>query len=60
MEKPDSRGDVANDTLGYKSELPRSINMMSILGLSFFIIPVPFGLSVSLTCFFCILYRAQY
>jgi hypothetical protein len=36
MEKPNSRGDGAADALanmGYKGELPRSLSMMSILGL---------------------------
>lgn len=50
MEKSDSREDDAADALaqmGYKGELPRSLSMMSILGLSFAIMAVPFGLSVS-------------
>ncbi|KAL3427613.1 polyamine transporter tpo5 [Phlyctema vagabunda] len=34
-------------SLGYKSELPRSLSMMSILGLSFAIMAVPFGLSTT-------------
>lgn len=34
--------------LGYKQELPRSLSMMSILGLSFAIMAVPFGLSTTM------------
>ena len=34
--------------MGYKSELPRSLSMLSILGLSFAIMAVPFGLSTTL------------
>ncbi|PBP28132.1 GABA permease [Diplocarpon rosae] len=34
--------------MGYKSELPRSLSMMSILGLSFAIMAVPFGLSTTM------------
>ncbi|KAJ9496995.1 hypothetical protein LTR99_003741 [Exophiala xenobiotica] len=34
--------------LGYVSELPRNLSMMSILGLSFAIMAVPFGLSTTL------------
>ncbi|THY33013.1 gaba permease [Aureobasidium pullulans] len=33
--------------MGYKSELPRSLSMMSVLGLSFAIMAVPFGLSTT-------------
>nr|POE53308.1 amino-acid permease bat1 [Quercus suber] len=33
--------------LGYKSELPRSLSMISILGMSFAIMAVPFGLSTT-------------
>nr|POE84621.1 amino-acid permease bat1 [Quercus suber] len=33
--------------LGYKSELPRSLSMLSILGMSFAIMAVPFGLSTT-------------
>jgi hypothetical protein len=35
------------ENMGYKSELPRSLSMMSILGLSFAIMAVPFGISTS-------------
>lgn len=40
--------DQALAKLGYKSELPRHLGMMSILGLSFAIMAVPFGLSTTL------------
>ncbi|KAH0148063.1 hypothetical protein KCU67_g11610, partial [Aureobasidium melanogenum] len=33
--------------MGYKSELPRGLSMMSVLGLSFAIMAVPFGLSTT-------------
>ncbi|EME47359.1 hypothetical protein DOTSEDRAFT_145936 [Dothistroma septosporum NZE10] len=33
--------------MGYKSELPRSLSMLSVLGLSFAIMAVPFGLSTT-------------
>lgn len=34
--------------LGYESKLPRSLSMLSVLGLSFAIMAVPFGLSTTL------------
>ena len=34
--------------LGYKSELPRNLSMLSVLGLSFAIMAVPFGLSTTM------------
>lgn len=40
--------DQALASLGYKAELPRHLSMMSILGLSFAIMAVPFGLSTTL------------
>ncbi|TVY85384.1 Polyamine transporter TPO5 [Lachnellula suecica] len=40
--------DAALANMGYKSELPRSLSMMSILGLSFAIMAVPFGLSTTM------------
>lgn len=40
--------DQALARLGYKGELPRNLSMMSILGLSFAIMAVPFGLSTTL------------
>ncbi|POR38589.1 Amino-acid permease BAT1 [Tolypocladium paradoxum] len=43
-----SAADQALATLGYKGELPRNLSMMSILGLSFAIMAVPFGLSTTL------------
>ncbi|CAJ2503382.1 Uu.00g107760.m01.CDS01 [Anthostomella pinea] len=43
-------GGTADDALakmGYKSELPRSLSMLSVLGLSFAIMAVPYGLSTT-------------
>merc|ERR1712000_51262 len=40
--------DQALARLGYTSELPRNLSMLSILGLSFAIMAVPFGLSTTL------------
>ncbi|KAH6668109.1 polyamine transporter TPO5 [Plectosphaerella plurivora] len=40
--------DKALEKLGYHSELPRNLNMLSILGLSFAIMAVPFGLSTTM------------
>ncbi|KAG6083306.1 hypothetical protein E4U15_002045 [Claviceps sp. LM218 group G6] len=40
--------DQALADLGYKSELPRNLSMMSILGLSFAIMAVPYGLSTTM------------
>ena len=34
--------------MGYKAELPRSLSMLSVLGLSFAIMAVPYGLSTTL------------
>ncbi len=34
--------------MGYKSSLPRSLSMLSILGMSFAIMAVPFGTSTTL------------
>ncbi|KAF2767478.1 putative GABA permease [Teratosphaeria nubilosa] len=42
----DADADLAK--LGYKSELPRSLSMLSVLGLSFAIMAVPYGLSTTL------------
>ncbi|KAJ1332976.1 choline transport protein [Microdochium nivale] len=39
--------DDALARMGYKSELPRSLSMMSVLGLSFAIMAVPYGLSTT-------------
>lgn len=33
--------------MGYESKLPRSLSMLSVLGLSFAIMAVPFGLSTT-------------
>jgi amino acid permease len=40
--------DAALAKLGYKSELPRHLSMISILGMSFAIMAVPFGLSTTM------------
>ncbi|KAI9923607.1 hypothetical protein ASPWEDRAFT_183347 [Aspergillus wentii DTO 134E9] len=40
--------DEALARMGYQSELPRNLSMMSILGLSFAIMAAPFGLSTTL------------
>ena len=40
--------DAALAKMGYKSELPRSLSMLSVLGLSFAIMAVPYGLSTTL------------
>lgn len=43
-------GTAADDALakmGYKAELPRSLSMLSVLGLSFAIMAVPYGLSTT-------------
>lgn len=42
---------VADENLarmGYKSDLPRSLSMLSVLGLSFAIMAVPYGLSTTM------------
>ncbi|KAK9419622.1 putative Gaba permease [Seiridium unicorne] len=39
--------DDALAKMGYKSELPRSLSMLSVLGLSFAIMAVPYGLSTT-------------
>ncbi|KAH7031683.1 gaba permease [Microdochium trichocladiopsis] len=39
--------DDALARMGYKSELPRSLSMISVLGLSFAIMAVPYGLSTT-------------
>ncbi|KHO01245.1 polyamine transporter TPO5 [Metarhizium album ARSEF 1941] len=48
--------DAALAGLGYKAELPRNLGMTSILGLSFAIMAVPFGLSTTL---YITLYNGQ-
>lgn len=48
--KGTAAGHAADDALaamGYKSELPRSLSMLSVLGLSFAIMAVPYGLSTT-------------
>lgn len=48
MEAQRENADQALARLGYKGELPRNLSMMSILGLSFAIMAVPFGLSTTM------------
>lgn len=43
----DASADAALAKMGYTSEMPRNLSMMSILGLSFAIMAVPFGLSTT-------------
>ena len=40
--------DEALARMGYKSELPRNLSMLSVLGLSFAIMAAPYGLSTTL------------
>ncbi|KAI5852143.1 GABA permease [Tricharina praecox] len=44
----DSTADAQLAAMGYRAELPRNLSMMSILGLSFAIMAVPFGLSTTM------------
>lgn len=44
----DANADEALAAMGYKSELPRNLSMLSILGLSFAIMAAPYGLSTTL------------
>ncbi|CAF2925168.1 unnamed protein product [Rotaria sp. Silwood2] len=44
-----SQADAQLAAMGYKAELPRSLSFFSVLGLSFAIIAVPFGESVTLS-----------
>ncbi|KAI9801889.1 MAG: hypothetical protein M1833_002203 [Piccolia ochrophora] len=44
----DTSADAALAKMGYKQELPRALSMISILGLSFAIMAVPFGISTTL------------
>lgn len=44
----DASADEALARMGYKSELPRNLSMLSILGLSFAIMAAPYGLSTTL------------
>ncbi|EHA46912.1 hypothetical protein MCOR27_002017 [Pyricularia oryzae] len=43
----DANADDALAKMGYKAELPRSLSMLSVLGLSFAIMAVPYGLSTT-------------
>ncbi|KAL4809401.1 amino acid/polyamine transporter I [Aspergillus unguis] len=45
---PNASADEALARMGYKSELPRNLSMLSILGLSFAIMAAPYGLSTTL------------
>ncbi|KAJ4404688.1 hypothetical protein N0V82_010450 [Gnomoniopsis sp. IMI 355080] len=45
--RPTGAADDALAKMGYKSELPRSLSMLSVLGLSFAIMAVPYGLSTT-------------
>lgn len=45
--RPAVAADDALAQMGYKSELPRSLSMLSVLGLSFAIMAVPYGLSTT-------------
>ncbi|KAF2755162.1 amino acid permease-like protein [Pseudovirgaria hyperparasitica] len=44
----DTQADAALAKMGYSAELPRTLSMTSILGLSFAIMAVPFGLSTTM------------
>ncbi|KAF2016415.1 amino acid permease-like protein [Aaosphaeria arxii CBS 175.79] len=44
----DPTADAQLAKMGYKSELPRNLSMLSVLGLSFAIMAVPFGLSTTM------------
>ncbi|ORY18029.1 amino acid permease-like protein [Clohesyomyces aquaticus] len=44
----DPSADVALAKMGYQSELPRNLSMLSVLGMSFAIMAVPFGLSTTM------------
>ena len=46
--KTDHGADDDLAKLGYKSELPRSLSMLSVLGMSFAIMAVPYGLSTTM------------
>lgn len=44
----DENANAALAKMGYQSELPRNLGMMSVLGLSFAIMAVPYGLSTTM------------
>ncbi|TID20291.1 amino acid permease-like protein [Venturia nashicola] len=44
----DVKADNALATMGYESELPRNLSMLSVLGMSFAIMAVPFGISTTM------------
>ncbi|KAI5841447.1 GABA permease [Morchella snyderi] len=46
--RSDESADAQLEKMGYRSELPRNLSMMSILGLSFAIMAVPFGISTTM------------
>lgn len=48
MPNSNPNADEALAAMGYKSELPRKLSMLSVLGLSFAIMAAPYGLSTTL------------
>lgn len=44
----DAKANTALANMGYESELPRNLSMLSVLGMSFAIMAVPFGLSTTM------------
>lgn len=48
MPNSDANADEALAAMGYRSELPRNLSMLSVLGLSFAIMAAPYGLSTTL------------
>src|ERR1700743_1812372 len=46
--RQNAESQAALEKLGYVSELPRNLSMLSVLGLSFAIMAAPFGLSTTL------------
>ncbi|BCS19532.1 uncharacterized protein APUU_12360S [Aspergillus puulaauensis] len=48
MPNSDANAEEALAAMGYRSELPRNLSMLSVLGLSFAIMAAPYGLSTTL------------
>jgi len=48
MHNNDGAANAALAKMGYQSELPRNLSMLSVLGMSFAIMAVPFGLSTTM------------
>ncbi|KAE8858935.1 hypothetical protein PTNB73_08415 [Pyrenophora teres f. teres] len=48
MHSNDGAANAALAKMGYQSELPRNLSMLSVLGMSFAIMAVPFGLSTTM------------